>query len=39
MVHEYVDTCGPKKRAVHAAVLVDPRPLNKEMLLLLERHG
>lgn len=29
----------PKKTVIHTAVLVDPRTLNKELLLLLERHG
>lgn len=34
VIHEHGDVC-----VVHRAVLVDPRTLNKEMLLLLERHG
>lgn len=38
-MHEHVDICGPKKTVYPTAVLVDPRTLNKEMLLLLERHG
>lgn len=44
ILHELVDICGPKKKKkkkihIHRAVLVDARTLNKEMLLLSERHG